>query len=245
MTANSRVTINTSSLACFIFARGGSKGLPGKNIKEFLGKPLIQHAIEQALGSKYVDEVFVSTDCEVIADTALRQGATVPFLRPKELAGDNSNEWYAWRHALRWYERHTNNLVDLLVSVPTTAPLRLASDIDSCIEKYHETPCDAVITITPSHRNPSFNMVYKSNESVELISEVQTDRPFRRQDCRNSFDITTACYVVSRNFIFQNERLFDGVVCGVELPKQRAIDIDDIYDFTCAEAISRLDQGGI
>jgi N-acylneuraminate cytidylyltransferase len=90
-------------VAAFIFARGGSKGLPGKNIREFGGKPLIAWSIEQALEAQEIDQVFVSTDSLEIAEIALRYGAQVPFLRPAELASDHSPEWLAWQHGLKYF----------------------------------------------------------------------------------------------------------------------------------------------
>ena len=137
----------------FIFARGGSKGLPGKNIRPLGGKPLIAWAIEQALSVKRIGRVIVSTDSEEIAAVARDFGAEVPFIRPTELARDDSPEWLAWRHALNYLRETTGVLPEVMVSVPTTAPLRLAVDIENCLDEYEKGDADIVITVTDAHRD--------------------------------------------------------------------------------------------
>ena len=121
-------------VVAFIFARGGSKGLPGKNIRPLGGKPLIAWSIEHALAVKRIERVIVSTDSEEIAAVARDYGAEVPFIRPAELAQDDSPEWLSWRHALNYLGETTGALPEVMVSVPTTAPLRLAIDIENCLD---------------------------------------------------------------------------------------------------------------
>ena len=112
----------------FIFARGGSKGVPRKNVRSLCGKPLIAHAIDAALGSRFIQRVVVSTDDPEIADVARRYGADVPFLRPAELATDTAAEWLCWRHAIQFVNAEAGRLpLDLFVSVPATAPLRAST----------------------------------------------------------------------------------------------------------------------
>jgi bifunctional N-acetylglucosamine-1-phosphate-uridyltransferase/glucosamine-1-phosphate-acetyltransferase GlmU-like protein len=140
----------------FIFARGGSKGLPGKNIRPLCGKPLIAWSIEHALSVKRIARVLVSTDADEIAAVALQNGAEVPFMRPAELAGDNSPEWLAWRHALNYLRETTGELPDVMVSVPTTAPLRFPQDIENCLDEYEKGDADIVITtaLIPGKKAP-------------------------------------------------------------------------------------------
>ena len=111
------------SIVAFIFARSGSKGLPDKNIKIFNGKPLIAWSFEHALSVKRVDRVIISTDSEVIAKIGKEYGAEVPFLRPPELATDNSPEWLSWQHGLKYLKIADGCLPDLMLSIPSTAPL--------------------------------------------------------------------------------------------------------------------------
>jgi CMP-N-acetylneuraminic acid synthetase len=143
----------------FIFARGGSKGLPGKNIRLLGGKPLIAWSIEHALAVKRIDRVIVSTDSEEIAAVARAYGAEVPFIRPEELARDDSPEWFAWRHALNYLKHGDGIMPAVMVSVPATAPLRSSCDIENCLDEFEKGEVDIVITVTDSHRSPYFNMV--------------------------------------------------------------------------------------
>ena len=120
----------------FIFARGGSKGLPGKNTRLFGGKPLIAWSIERALEVQRIGRVIVSTDSEEIATISRQFGADVPFIRPAELATDESPEWLSWRHGLKYLRETTGSIPEVMVSVPSVAPLGLAIDIESCMDEY-------------------------------------------------------------------------------------------------------------
>jgi CMP-N-acetylneuraminic acid synthetase len=220
----------------FIFARGGSKGLPGKNIKLLAKKPLIAWSIESALSVDSIDNVYVSTDCNKIAEVAIKYGAKVPYMRPKNLAGDNSPELLSWKHALEFYQRKNNgNLPNKIISIPTTAPLRSYLDIQKCIEEYEKGKVDVVITVTESSRNPYFNMVKKnSNGTVSLVMESSSE-PTRRQDAPKVYDMATVAYVAKPEFIMKHQSLFDGKVAAVNVPIERAIDIDTLSDFKMAE----------
>ena len=219
----------------FIFARGGSKGLPGKNIKPLLGKPLIQYSIEVALQTFGIDKVFVSTDDNDIAKVSRSIGAIV-IDRPVELAQDDSPEWQAWKHAVSWVKERYGEFEEF-ISLPATSPLRSVKDVESAIFKKSNVGADICIAITPANRSPYFNMVKKlSDNSIELVNEAE-NKIFRRQDAPEVFDITTVVYVADVEFIMNNSNIFDGTVSSVEIPKCRAVDIDDIYDFKFAEVI--------
>ena len=219
----------------FIFARAGSKGLPGKNIRLLAGKPLIAWSIEQALEVKGIRRLIVSTDSEEIAFVAKSYGAEVPFLRPSELSGDKSPEWFAWRHALEFLRQNEGRLPNAMVSIPATAPLRSSEDIRNALDDFAKGGADIVITVTQAHRNPYFNMV-KINEdgSVGLVITPQSG-VVRRQDAPEVYDMATVAYVSDPNFILGNDSIFSGRVRAVEVPTQRAIDIDTLYDFELAE----------
>lgn len=225
------------SVVAFIFARGGSKGLPGKNIRLLNGKPLIAWSIEHALNVKRIGRVIVSTDSEEIAKVAKQYGAEAPFLRPAELATDDSPEWLAWRHALNYLIGASGNLPDIMVSVPATAPLRNSIDIENCLDEYEKGGADAVITVTDAHRSPYFNMV-KTNQdgSVGLVNPPESSIT-RRQDAPVVYDMTTVCYVLNPNFVMTQNSIFDGAVKSVYVPIERAIDIDSLVDFKLAEFI--------
>jgi CMP-N-acetylneuraminic acid synthetase len=228
----------------FIFARGGSKGLPGKNIRILAGKPLIAWSIEHALAVSRVDRVIVSTDSLEIAAVAKRYGADVPFLRPAELSKDDSPEWLAWRHALNYIRETEGQLPDAMISVPATAPLRSPMDIEKCLDKFDEGNSDIVITVTDAHRNPYFNMVKrKIDGSVELVNSPQS-KIERRQDTPLVYDMTTVCYVVRPEFVMTSNGIFDGRVNAVHIPIERSIDIDTLLDFRIAESLLGLGEGG-
>jgi len=219
----------------FIFARGGSKGLPGKNIKLLNGKPLIQYSIEIASNISSIDNVFVSTDCSDIAKIARLNGAEV-IDRPKDFSQDDSPEWQAWRHAISWVRKRYGNFEEF-ISLPPTSPLRALEDVTSAINKRSSTGADICIAITSANRNPYFNMVKKSKKHlVELVNKTSKSIS-RRQDAPEVFDVTTVVYVANVDFIMKNDNIFAGTVTSIHVPKQRAIDIDDIHDFNFSESI--------
>ena len=223
-----------NTAAC-IFARGGSKGLPGKNIRDFAGRPLIGWAIEQALALSTVVEVFVSTDSVEIAEISRKYGASVPFIRPSQLATDDSPEWMAWRHMLNFLLERDGKLPDAMLSVPTTAPLRSVSDIQRCIDTFELGITDAIVTVTDSHRNPYFNMVKVDADGFADVVITNNSGINRRQDSPSVFDMTTAAYVVDTKFIMKNDSIFKGKIKTVHIPLERAIDIDTLLDFEIAE----------
>ena len=219
----------------FIFARGGSKGLPGKNIMPLLGKPLIQYSIEVALKATGIDKVFVSTDDNDIARVSRSVGAIV-IDRPIKLAQDDSPEWQAWKHAISWVKERYGEFEEF-ISLPATSPLRSVKDVESAILRRSNIGADICIAVTPASRSPYFNMVKESsNNLIELVNKP-ANLISRRQDAPEVFDITTVVYVANVEFIMKNNNLFDGIVTSVEVPKHRAVDIDDIYDFNFAESI--------
>jgi len=226
------------TVVAFIFARGGSKGLPGKNIRSFRGKPLIAWSIEQALAVGRIKRVIVSTDSEEIATVARDYGAEIPFMRPAELARDDSPEWLAWRHALTHLKETAGQYPDVFVSVPATAPLRKVDDIERCLNEYDKGDADIVITVTDAHRSPYFNMVKATPDgSVGLVIPV-TSTITRRQDAPVVYDMATVCYVANPEFVISHGATFEGRVKAVHVPPERSIDIDTLLDFRIAEFVA-------
>lgn len=219
-----------------IAARGGSKGVPRKNIRPLAGKPLIAHSIETALDSEWIDRVIVSTDDIEIAEVSQRYGAEVPFMRPEELARDDSPEWLTWQHAIRTLES-VNGIpnIDVFVSIPPTAPLRSVENVDACIRMLLESDADIVITVKPAERNPYFNMVtlVEGNDARLVMSP---ERPVhRRQDAPPVYDITTVAYAARPLFVLNATSMFEGKVKAVVVPVEGALDIDTELDFKFAE----------
>jgi N-acylneuraminate cytidylyltransferase len=224
----------------FIFARGGSQGVPGKNIRLLAGKPLIAYAIETAFQSEFIDRVVVSTDDEKIAQVAQDFGAEVPFIRPKELAQNNSPEWLAWQHAIRILkERDNSRELDVFVSIPPTAPLRSVEDVDNAIQTFLESDVDVVITVKNASRHPSFNMVSIDENGCTTLVLPPSNTICRRQDIFPVYDMTTVAYVASPQFIMEAKSIFDGKVKSVIIPEERALDIDTELDFEIVELMMR------
>ena len=232
-----------STVAC-IFARAGSKGVPNKNIQTFNGKPLITWAIELALQVKRINEVFVSTDSEEIAEIARIAGATIPFIRPSELATDTSPEWHSWQHFIKFLADKDGRLPEVFISLPATSPLRSTIDIENCLNEFKKGRADFVVGITPSERNPYFNMVKKGEDNQVNLVIQQGEKYSRRQDTPEIFDLTTVCYVGKPSIILTKNSIFEGKVAGVEIPRERAIDIDTELDFQIAEFLfkSKVNQ---
>lgn len=223
----------TARTTAFVFARGGSKGVPGKNIRPLAGKPLIAHAIETACKSKYIERVVVSTDDKAIAAAAKAAGAEVPFMRPPELATDESPEWLAWQHAIK-----NTGVKDIFVSVPATCPFRSVEDIDRCIEtlmKQYDT--DVVITATPAHSNPYFTGITADKNGLVSLVASPSGRVVRRQDAPRVWNIVGVAYAARPDFVLHAQGLWDGKVRMVEVPQERALDIDTEFDFKIAELL--------
>ncbi|QTH63808.1 acylneuraminate cytidylyltransferase family protein [Psychrosphaera ytuae] len=221
------------AVVAFIFARGGSKGLPGKNIKPLAGKPLLAYSIETAKQVNEIDHVFVSTDDSDIANVAKQFGADV-IERPEQLASDTSPEWLSWRHALDEMDRLEIE-VDTFVSLPATSPLRSVGDVQACLAALEQNT-DMVVTCTPASRSPYFNMVTRQDDGTTSLV-IDQGLVNRRQDAPVCYDLTTVAYVSRPEYIRSQMGVLAGKTKSVVVPKERAVDIDDIYDFMLAETI--------
>ena len=219
----------------FIFARGDSKVIPGKNIKPLLGKPLIQYSIDVALKTSGINKVFVSTDNADIAKVSRSNGAIV-IDRPIELAQDDSPEWLAWKHAISWVRKQYGDFEEF-ISLPATSPLRSVKDVESAVLRRSNIGADICIAITPANRSPYFNMVKELDDGLIELVNKPINPISNRQEAPEVFDITTVVYVANVEFIMNNDNIFDGIVTSIEVPRHRAIDIDDMYDFNFAESI--------
>jgi len=221
----------------FIFARGGSKGVPKKNLRLFNGKPLIAWTIQQAVKSDVFEFIVVSTDDEDIANIAKDYGAMVPFMRPKNLASDDSREWLSWQHGI---EEIDKGLDYNFVSLPCVCPLRNVEDIKNTISCYEKGSFDMIFTIAKSDRSPYVNMIeLNDSNEVFLSKSVDTTKIYRRQDSPNVFNIIPSVYVTSPKYILENTSMWDGIISGYEIPNERAIDIDTEIDFKVAEFLCK------
>ena len=219
----------------FIFARGGSKGLPGKNLRDLGGKTLLQRAIETCQQTPQIGRIILSTDSEKIADVAKSLGAEVPFIRPPELAEDNSPELDAWKHALLALQDKEGAMPETLVSVPTTAPLRQPDDITRCLELYESSKADLIVTSAPSPHNPYFNLFETAENGRVSVPMLTSENAFRRQNVPQVSFLTPVCYVARSSYILRCQNLFEGMVRTQAVDFERAVDVDTLDDFKYAE----------
>ncbi len=227
-------------ILCVIPARGGSTGLPGKNIKQLMGKPLIAYTIEQAKKSKYIDRVIISTEDEQIAWVSKNYDAEVPFKRPGELAQDKSGMIDVLLHAMKWMEDEAAFKFDILVLLHVTTPLRNTEDIDNCIELLVEKNADNVFSVTKACRNPYFNMVeVGSDNKVRLVKGGSF---VTRQSSPEVFDMNSSIYAWWKETLRTKKGLFLEKTRIYLMPRERSIDIDEQLDFRIAEMLLRDGQ---
>lgn len=221
----------------FIFARGGSKGLPGKNTKLLNGKPLIAHSIDFALNSPDIDDVIVSTDSDKIATAAKDYGASVPFLRPPELATDTSPEMDSWKHAIEFYQSHIGAF-DRFISLPVVSPLREQKDLSKIWPLLKKA--DFVISAKKSDANPYFNLVERGEVGFELCKPLKNI--YRRQDSKDVFQIIPMYYACKPDTVKKCRSLWDGKIEIIEIPTKRAADVDTEDDFQYLEFLFKKRQ---
>ena len=220
----------------FIFARSGSKGLKNKNIKLFCGKPLLYWTIQQAKKIKYFDEIVLSTDSKKIANIGRRYGAKIYFLSPKNLALDNSPEWFSWKHAVKFLITKKKYRINKILVLPVTSPCRSIKDIKGCINLFETKKYDSTMAISRTSLNPSFNMVMKQKKSNKIDLLIRKSKKiFQRQQLIDTYKLTTVAIVTKPEIILKKKRLFDGSVGGHQIPEDRAMDIDTISDFNYCE----------
>jgi len=222
-------------------ARGGSKGLPGKNIKNLCGKPLISWSIDSARKSEYLDEVMVTTDSQEIADISKRCGANVPFLRPSCLASDTATTFDAVKHAIDFYD----NTFDYIVLLEPTSPLRKEGDIDNMIEKIVDSQdlFDSIVSIGEAHEHPS--IMKKITETGQMMNYCPSlEMKSRRQDNDTAYFPYGVAYIVKTS-VFMKEKTFYTRRCNsYKVDRHQCYEIDDIYDFLIIESILKYKGAG-
>jgi len=223
-------------ICAIIAARGGSKGVPGKNIRPLLGKPLIAYSIEQAKSCRLIKRVVVSTDSLAIARTARRYRAQVPFRRPRELATDKAGKLEVLKHALGYLMVQENYRPDFVVDLDPTSPLRSVKDIEGCIKLMFKSPCDVVITGSEAKKSPYFNMIELSAGKRARLCKKRSKGGFVcRQDTPVVFEMNASIYVYRAASLMKMRSLWDGVVRLYEMPPERSVDIDREIDFKFVE----------
>ncbi|MFB5142350.1 acylneuraminate cytidylyltransferase family protein [Vibrio diabolicus] len=213
-------------------ARGGSKRLPGKNIRQLGDKPLIAWSIEAAKTSKYIDRVIISTDCEDIANIAQRYGGDVPFLRPQELSGDTAGSNGVILHALE----HIDESFDYVVLLQPTSPLRKAEDIDILLESFDEKT-EGVVSVCPCEHSPLWANTLPDDMTMgNFFPESVIGK--RSQDLPDYYRLNGSIYAFKVDSFVENNGIFySDKVKAYNMPVERSVDIDTIVDFHIAEVL--------
>ncbi len=223
-------------------ARGGSKGLPGKNIKELCGKPLIAWSIESGLKSKYLDEVMVTTDSKDIANIAKQYGASVPFLRPDVLASDTATSFDAIKHTIEFYKNEFDKEFDYIVLLEPTSPLREEGDIDKMIEKIikDEDNFDSIVSIGEVAEHPSImKQIVSENNILPFCKELELTT--RRQDNKKAYFPYGVAYIVKTKSLLEEKTFYTARNTFYEIKRYQCYEIDDIYDFLAIENIMKYE----
>jgi CMP-N-acetylneuraminic acid synthetase len=228
---------------CVISARGGSRGVPGKNIRTINGKPLIVWSIEQALATKEIDKVVVSTDSEEIAKVAREAGAETPFIRPDFLSTSEAGKFGVFKHALEACEEYYNEKFDIYVDLDCTSPLRDVEDISACIKLFREKKLngvDGVFTICESRKNPYFNLLESNQKGALKICKKLENTIIRRQDAPNVYEHVASIYVLDPEYIKKANYLLDGHTEGYDIGSEKSLDIDSDFDFLLIEYLMKI-----
>lgn len=217
-----------------ICARGGSKAVPGKNIRPLLGKPLIAYTIEVAQQCPDIERLVISTESDYIAELVEELGVPVPYRRPTEMASDNAPKINAILHATQYVEKYEGFYPDIVIDLDVGAPLRSTDDISACIGVLREKPeLNAVVTIYAAERNPYFNMVEFDNDQIRLVKPGLNI--VARQEAPTVYSVSGSIFAWRRNALNSVTHLFEGKWGGCIIPAERAIDIDHEIDFLFVE----------
>lgn len=234
------------STLCVVAARGGSLGVPGKNIRPLLGKPLIAWSIEHALRSGEFGRVVVSTDSAAIAEAAVAAGAEVPFMRPAELARPDTGKFQVWQHALAACERHYGERYDEYVDLDCTNPLIDDTDIRAALGQFRASRgrgVDAVFTVCRARRNPYFNLVEPDASGALRMSKQLGPTVLSRQEAPPVFEHVAGVYVLAADYVRRANHLLDGHAEPYEVEEGRHLDVDSEMDFVLIEFLLKRKLG--
>ena len=224
---------------CTICARGGSKGVVGKNARELLGKPLLAWTIEQAKQTGLFEAIAFSSDSDQLLQTALQSGADIAVKRPDAMATDTAPKIPAIRHCLEQAIARTGMTPEVFVDLDVTSPLRLASDIAGAVELLHRSGARSVITGAPARRSPYFNLVEERSDGSVGLSKSADPPIVRRQDAPRCFDMNASIYAWRVAPFLENPAVFYPDTRLFEMPEERSVDIDSDIDFMLVELLLR------
>lgn len=221
-------------MIAIIPARGGSKGIPRKNIKLLNNKPLIAYTIEAGLNSNCIEEVIVSTDDPEISEISKQYGASVPFLRPKNLAQDNSSAIDVYLFTISELNRNRNEKIEEFIILLPTSPFRSSSDIDNAYELYKKHSADSLISITDAPIPLSWYL--QLDDGLKLKKSVNDNITIKnRQDFKEFYIPNGAIYIFQYDLLLKHRSYYHSKTIGYYMPRNRSVDIDDPLDFKFAE----------
>lgn len=226
--------IEGKNIIAVIPARGGSKGVPRKNLRLVCGKPLIAYAIQAGLGSPSIERVIVSTDDEEIAEVARRYGAEVPFMRPAGLAGDSVPDQPVFMHAVGWLEDNGYR-PDFVLNLRATTPMKTAGDVEAVIMKWTTSGCDCVRTVTRAKHHPYWMIKPDGDRCVQFVDGIDLERYHQRQLLPAAYYFNGVVDGMARDRVMSGGPMYGGDVRFVEVPEERAVDIDTEMDLKLCE----------
>jgi N-acylneuraminate cytidylyltransferase/CMP-N,N'-diacetyllegionaminic acid synthase len=228
-----------------ILARGGSKGLPGKNTRELHGKPLIAYTIEAALKSGILDRVIVTTEDKEIAEVAKKHGAEVPFMRPAELAKDTAHTPPVIEHAAGWLEENEDYSVDYVVTLQPTSPLRKPEHIKEAVEKIIETGAECVVGVCETEYPPYWMMKLEGDRLMPFIATEGVDYfCLERQQLPKTYKPNGAIYVTRRDVLKEKGILISEDCRAILMDHESSLDVDTLLDFKTIELVMEEKDNG-
>ena len=230
--------INQKSVIGIVPARSGSKGVPGKNVRELCGKPLMAWSIEAGLASKYIDVLIVSTDSEEIASIARNYGASTPFIRPPALATDEATSIDVIKHSLEYYSSNLGRSFFYTVLLEPTSPQRDFSDIDGALEALvNNSKAVSIVGISKTEaQNPAF--LVKINDDLTLTGHLNSGLKLtRRQEIEDIYFLDGSIYISESAILIERMTFYHEETIGYLFPKWKSLEIDDEDDFIMVEAL--------
>ncbi len=224
-------------------ARGGSKGVPRKNVRLLGNKPLLAWSVEKAQKAKTVNRVIVSTEDTGIAEISKKWGGEVPFIRPAEFSQDETTDLPVYQHALRWLKKNEGYIPDIVVWLRPTAPFRLSSDIDAAVKKIIVTKADWVRSVCEVEHHPYWMFNFDDDRLISFIKGIKLANYPRRQMLPSVYRLNGAVDVTWSATITEKGLFYEGDVCGYIMPIERSIDIDTEEDFLIAKAMLKRQHG--
>lgn len=232
---------NSKKILAVITARGGSKGVKGKNIKKLNGMPLIEYSFKACKNSEYLDNVILSSDDNSIIDFAKEKGIEVPFVRPKELASDTATSFSVIKHAVEFMEAK-GEIYDYIVTIQPTSPFRTSNDIDNAIKLLIEdNVADSLVSVTEVEYHPYWMKEIKDGY-IRSFMDIDESKVTRRQELPELYKMNGAIFISSRSLITEGTAILGEKIKPYLMNAESSVDIDTIEDFEMAEYM--LKRGG-